>query len=233
MKFLDTVQYHPTGAAFPEQIVGLLITEKVRGLGAHLVNCEGNRFIYELETRDTEAAAIIRECYDRKKGVATPSGMQGVWLDSPMIEIIHGEGTVKKQLPAMFRQYQRFDIDISKDPILVYPTQHYQNGGIAIVDTAETGVENLFAAGETTGGIHGRNRLMGNSLLDIIVFGRLAGANASKKAQRLKPGRLTLDHIEAYNVQLGRIKPKKLPKSPILLPDYRREELKAKRLDVF
>jgi succinate dehydrogenase / fumarate reductase flavoprotein subunit len=233
MKFLDTVQYHPTGAAFPEQIVGLLITEKVRGLGAHLLNKDGNRFIYELETRDTEAAAIIRECNERGNGIITPSGIKGVWLDSPMIDIIHGEGTVKKRIPAMFRQYQRFGIDISLDPILVYPTQHYQNGGIAINDEAETQVENLFAAGETTGGIHGRNRLMGNSLLDIIVFGRIAGINAANKVKKIKPGKLTLDHVESFNKELDKIKTKPLPKSPILLPDYRRESAKSKRLDIF
>jgi succinate dehydrogenase / fumarate reductase flavoprotein subunit len=231
--FLNTVQYHPTGAAFPEQIVGLLITEKVRGLGAHLVNRAGNRFIYELETRDTEAAAIIRECRERSKGVLTPSGMEGVWLDSPMIDIIHGEGTIKKRIPAMFRQYQRFGIDISKDPILVYPTQHYQNGGIAITDNSETDVENLFAAGETSGGIHGRNRLMGNSLLDIIVFGRVAGINAALKAKKTNPGKLTFEHVKAFNNELDRLKIQTKPKSPILLPDYRRSEIINKRLDVF
>ena len=233
VKFLDTVQYHPTGAAFPEQIVGLLITEKVRGLGAHLLNKDGNRFIYELETRDTEAAAIIRECRDRGNGVTTPSSIEGVWLDSPMIDIIHGDGTVKKRIPAMYRQYHRFDIDISKEPILVYPTQHYQNGGLAIFNNAETNVKNLYAAGETTGGIHGQNRLMGNSLLDIVVFGRLAGSNASKKAKQIKPGKLTLEHLHSYHKQLDNIKFKPAPKSPILLPDYLREEIKARRLELF
>jgi succinate dehydrogenase / fumarate reductase flavoprotein subunit len=235
MDFLDTVQYHPTGAAFPEQIVGLLITEKVRGLGAHLVNQEGNRFIYELETRDTEAAAIIRECQNRKHGVSTPSGILGVWLDSPMIDIIHGEGAIKKMIPAMYRQFQRFGIDISRDPMLVYPTQHYQNGGITINDRAETMVENLYAAGETSGGIHGRNRLMGNSLLDIVVFGRIAGMHSGKKIKQIKPGKLTLEHIKSYHAQLdkAKLKIKDRNQTPILLPDYRRDELKAKRLDVF
>ncbi|WP_455391842.1 FAD-binding protein, partial [[Eubacterium] cellulosolvens] len=207
--------------------------EKVRGLGAHLVNKEGNRFIYELETRDTEAAAIIRECEECGFGVLTPSGMQGVWLDSPMIDMIHGEGSVKKLLPAMFRQFDRFGIDISRDPMLVYPTQHYQNGGIAINDNAETDVANLYAVGETSGGIHGRNRLMGNSLLDIIVFGRVAGSAASARVKQITPGKLTLEHIKAYHAQLDKTKLKSKPKSPILLPDYRRPELKAKRLDVF
>ena len=90
MVFMDAVQYHPTGVAYPEQIVGLLVTEKVRGLGAQLVNDEGRRFIFDLETRDTVSAAIIRECLERGKGVQTNTGMVGVWLDSPMIEILRG-----------------------------------------------------------------------------------------------------------------------------------------------
>jgi succinate dehydrogenase / fumarate reductase flavoprotein subunit len=233
LAFMDTVQYHPTGAAFPEQIVGLLITEKMRSLGAQLVNREGNRFIYELETRDVEAAAIIRECKERELGVTTPTGMQGVWLDSPMIEILHGEGAVKKRVPAMYRQFQRFDIDMAEVPILVYPTQHYQNGGIAINDKGETDVKNLYAAGETTGGVHGRNRLMGNSLLDILVYGRRAGLDAASKVKNQKPGKLTLDHVKKYHSELKKAKIKKVRHSPILLPDYRREETKAKHVRIF
>jgi succinate dehydrogenase / fumarate reductase flavoprotein subunit len=231
--FMDTVQYHPTGAAFPEQIVGLLITEKVRGLGAHLVNKDGNRFIYELETRDAEAAAILRECDDRGTGVITQSGMKGVWLDSPMIDTIHGPGTVKKLLPAMYRQFQRFDIDIAVEPMLVYPTQHYQNGGIRINDQGETDIKNLFAAGETTGGVHGRNRLMGNSLLDILVFGRRAGINAANRAKEIEPGKLTLDHIKVYNEELKNAEILREKTSPLILPDYRREETKLKHVGVF
>lgn len=233
LAFLDTVQYHPTGAAFPEQIVGLLITEKVRGLGAQLVNRDGNRFIYELETRDVESAAIIRECQKRGKGVRTPSGMLGVWLDSPMIEIIHGKGMIKKSVPAMYRQYQRFDIDMAEVPILVYPTQHYQNGGIKINDKGETGVANLYAAGETTGGVHGRNRLMGNSLLDILVYGIRTGKNAALKAKEVKPGKLSLDHIKRYHEELKKAGIKEIKHSPMILPDYRREETKARHVGIF
>ncbi len=126
LAFMDTVQYHPTGASYPEQIEGFLITEKVRGLGATPLNIDGEQFVYHLETRDVEASAIIRECA-KGKGITTPSGMKGVWLDSPMIDIIHGEGTIDKELPAMVRQFERFGVDIKKDPILVYPTLHYQN----------------------------------------------------------------------------------------------------------
>ncbi|MFQ5906867.1 MAG: FAD-dependent oxidoreductase, partial [bacterium] len=226
--YMDTIQYHPTGAAFPEQILGQLVTEKVRGLGAQLVNVNGERFIYELETRDVEAAAIIKECAERGNGVVTPSGMKGVWLDSPLIEVLKGEGAVKKNLPAMCRQFERFDIDMSKEPILVYPTQHYQNGGLVINDRCETEVENLYVAGEPSGGVHGRNRLMGNSLLDVLVFGRRAGVDAARKAKSVTPGRLSLAHVRRYHEELKAAGVDESRKAPVLLPDYRTEEVKKK-----
>ena len=227
--FLDTIQYHPTGAAFPEQILGQLVTEKVRSLGAQLVNVEGNRFVYELETRDVEAAALIRECTKREKGVVTPSGMKGIWLDSPLIETLKGEGAIKKNLPAMYRQYERFNLDMSKEPVLIYPTQHYQNGGLVINDRCETEIENLYVAGEASGGIHGRNRLMGNSLLDVVVFGRRAGRNAGEKAKSVTPGRLTLEHVKNYHRELKEAGIDPSRKAPVLLPDYRREEIRKKQ----
>ena len=105
-----------------------------------------------------------------------------------------GEGTIEKRIPAMMRMFAKYGIDIRKEPILVYPTLHYQNGGLQIsTPDGMTGkVENLFVAGEAVGGIHGRNRLMGNSLLDIIVFGRSAGKNAAAKSHDVKVGELTL-----------------------------------------
>lgn len=220
--FMDTIQYHPTGVAFPEQIVGQLITEKCRGLGGQLVNDEGKRFVYELETRDVVSAAIIRECTEHGKGIETPSGMLGVWLDTPLIETFHGPGTIQRLLPAMYRQYQRFDIDMTKEPILVYPTQHYQNGGIVINDRAEAEVENLYVAGEASGGVHGRNRLMGNSLLDVLVYGRRAGRNAALKAKEVERGRLTLKHVRGYHKELEEAGIETSRISPMLLPDYRR-----------
>ncbi|MGQ9823787.1 MAG: FAD-binding protein [Desulfotomaculales bacterium] len=218
--FLDATQFHPTGVAFPEQIVGQLVTEKVRGLGAQLVNAEGEQFIYPLETRDAVSSAIIRECRERKKGVRTPSGRFGVWLDSPMIEIIHGKGTIERELPAMFRQYKRFNINMAEQPILVYPTLHYQNGGVLINRNGETGIPNLYVAGEASGGVHGRNRLMGNSLLDIIVFGRRAGKSAAEKAKNVQLGKLTLDHVRRFHKELEK-EGLGQKVAPILLPDYR------------
>ena len=220
--YAETLQYHPTGAAFPEQIFGALVTEKVRSLGAKLVNREGKVFMHPLETRDVSAASIIRECTTRENGVDTGAGL-GVWLDTPMIEKIGGEGTIEKRIPAMMRMFGKYGIDIRKEPILVYPTLHYQNGGLDISQNGmTTNVENLFVAGEAVGGIHGRNRLMGNSLLDIIVFGRNAGQNAAARAKATEVGTLTLAHIDAFDQERAEAGIETDAISPKLLPDYRR-----------
>ena len=217
---IDTMQYHPTGAVFPPQVLGLLVTEKVRTLGAEIVNCDGEQFAHPLEARDTEASAEIRECKERGKGVITPTGEVGCWLDSPMIEIKRGEGTILKELPAMVRQFSRFNIDITKEPMLVYPTLHYQNGGIMIKADTSTPVPGLFAAGECEGGVHGRNRLIGNSTLDLFVFGRRAGKAAAKWAKEVKLGKLSLGHIRKWQRELKEAGLEKMPVSPMLLPNY-------------
>ncbi|MBQ4491320.1 MAG: FAD-dependent oxidoreductase [Pyramidobacter sp.] len=222
--YIDTLQYHPTGAAYPEQIFGALVTEKVRSIGAMLVNCDGEVFVHPLETRDVAAASIIRETSSRGKGVDTGRGT-AVWLDSPIIELKHGEGTIEKRIPAMFRMYQERGIDMRKEPILVYPTLHYQNGGVDIDTDCMTGVENLFAAGEVVGGIHGRNRLMGNSLLDIVVFGRDAGRAAAAKAKQTTVGALSIDHAAAFDKSLADAGIKTDLVSPKLLPNYVRERV--------
>lgn len=224
LAFIDTMQYHPTGVAYPQQIVGQLVTEKVRSLGAQLLNASGEQFIYPLETRDVVASAIIREC-SRGNGVQVPAGGCGVWLDTPMIEIRRGSGSVKRELPAMVRQYARFGIDISREPILVYPTLHYQNGGVQIDPDCRTGVPGLFVAGEASGGVHGRNRLMGNSLLDVIVFGRRAGGAAARSArERNRDPELTLAHLVRWRAELESRGVTPEVKSPLLLPDYTRKE---------
>lgn len=221
--FMDTMQYHPTGAAYPEQIIGQLVTEKVRTLGAQLVNVNDEQFIHQLETRDVVASAIIRECRERGTGIVTPTGQPGVWLDSPMIEIIRGQGTISRELPAMVRQFDRFGINIAKEPMLVYPTLHYQNGGVLIDASAATDIPGLFAAGEVEGGVHGRNRLIGNSTLDIFVFGRRAGRSAGQWAKKVKLGSLSLDHVRRWQNQLKKAGlESKRPASPKLLPDYTR-----------
>lgn len=215
----DTLQYHPTGAAFPAQIFGALVTEKVRSVGAMLINVNGEAFMNPLETRDVAAASIIRECSDRGNGVKTPAGY-AVWLDTPMIERRHGTGAIEKRIPAMMRMFGKYGIDIRVEPILVYPTLHYQNGGLKITVDGQTDVENLFAAGEVVGGIHGRNRLMGNSLLDIIVFGRNAGKSAAAKSRSVQTGALTLAHIERFHQTLDAAGVDAAGVSPKLLPTY-------------
>ncbi len=233
LRDMDTVQFHPTGAVFPEQIWGFLITEKVRGLGGQPVNKNGELFVFPLEPRDVEAASFIRECA-RGLGVTTPTGRVGIWLDSPVIEELSGPGTIEKQLPAMLRQFHRFGIDIRKTPMLVYPTLHYQNGGIEINERTETNIPNLFVAGEASGGVHGKNRLMGNSVLDYNVFGRRAGIFAAQNAAKNNIGKkLTLKHVEKWEKELEEagIKTKRI--SPILFPDYRNFEILKKHRKEF
>ena len=217
--YQDTLQYHPTGVAFPAQIFGALVTEKVRSMGAKLVNSEGEVYIHPLETRDVNAAGVIRECSTNGKGVNTGMG-QAVWLDTPMIDMIHGKGTLEKRLPAMLRMYLKYGIDMREVPILIYPTLHYQNGGLEITADGMTRVEGLFVAGEAVGGIHGRNRLMGNSLLDIIVFGRNAGQHASAKAKTTELKELSLAHVAKYESELKAAGIDSDKVSPKLLPNY-------------
>ena len=214
--------------------MGLLITEKVRGLGSQLLNIDGEQFCFPLEPRDVESACVIRECLDKGKGIMTPIGRVGVWLDSPMIDTLHGEGTVRKELPAKYIQFIRYGIDISKEPMLIYPTLHYQNGGISINAECETSIPGLYSAGEVTGGVHGRNRLMGNSLLDVLVFGRRAGSEASKYAEKIRKKRssvkLSLKHVEKFymvsfkgaGIKNGRV-------APMVLPDYTPDEVKKRQ----
>ena len=231
VSFLHTVQYHPTGAVFPEQVEGLLITEKFRGAGANMVNVQGNQFVNEREPRDVESAAFIRECLERKLGVPTPAGRLGIWLDSPMIDALSGEGTVEREFPGKSILFRRQGIDISKEPMLVYPTLHYQNGGLKIDADCRTSVPGLFAAGEVTGGVHGENRLMGNSLLDVLVFGRIAGRNAATFArENAAKGKLTLDHVRAFHRELETAGAADSRVAPMLLPDYTDPEVRKKQL---
>ena len=232
--FLHTVQYHPTGIVFPEQAEGILITEKFRGSGANLVNVEGNQFVNEREPRDVEAASIIRECLQVGKGVPTPTGKLGIWLDSPMIDDLRGEGYVRKEFPGKYILYKRFGIDITKEPMLIYPTLHYQNGGLEFDKDTTTVIPGLFVAGEAGGGTHGENRLMGNSLLDIIVYGRIAGKSAADYIKNgAKDGSLNLNHVIAYNkeVEAAGIDGDRI--APMLLPDYTDPVVRQKQLTAY
>ena len=231
LKFLHTIQYHPTCAIFPEQIEGLLITERFRGAGADVLNVDGEKFVNEREPRDVESGAFIKECLVKEKGVPTPTGKLGIWVDSPMIDILQGEGTVRRDFVGKWKVYDRQGIDISKEPMLVYPGLHYQNGGLENNSDCETSVPGLFIAGEVTGGVHGENRLMGNSLLDVHVFGRIAGRNAAIYAkEKAKEGKLTLDHVKAYHKEMEKAGIVTDRVAPMLLPDYTNPEVRKRQL---
>jgi len=230
----DTVQYHPTGAAYPQQIVGLLLTEKLRSMGAQPVNIDGEAFVFPLEPRDVEMAAFIKECYVHDKGVITPTGMRGVWLDTPLIDVKNGEGTIEKAFPGMHRMFKRFDIDMRKDPVLVFPTLHYQNGGVEIDPWGKTDLQGFWVAGEASGGVHGKNRLMGNSTLDCLVFGRRTGISTAEYLKtNPKQERLSLEHAKNYEKMLREASITTKRKAPILLPDYRGKAVLARMIDIF
>jgi L-aspartate oxidase len=174
----DSLQHHPNGGAWPPPLQGYSIPETTRSYGALLVNAEGERFIDELAPRDTVADAIVREC-DEGRGLETPDGRPAVLLDTTRIDAEVAE----QVLPYMMRRYRHAGIDPLTEPILTYPVLHYQNGGLVIDRDGATTVGGLYAAGEITGGVHGRNRMMGNSLLDCTVFGRRAGRAAAAAAR--------------------------------------------------
>jgi len=229
--FLHTAQYHPTGIAFPEQAEGILVTEKFRGARANVLNLDGERFVNEREPRDVEASSFIRECTLMGKGVPTPKGTWGVWLDSPMLDLLHGEGYVAKNFCGAYMLYKRFDIDIAREPMLVYPTLHYQNGGVDFEADGTTNLPGLYMAGEVGGGIHGQNRLMGNSLLDINVFGRISGAEAARyAAEQAVDAPLTLDHVRQYHTELDEAGIVTDRRSPALLPDYTPQHVKDRQV---
>ena len=213
--FPESHQYHPSGSSYPEALVGQLVTESIRSAGAQILNMNGERFIDEMTFRDVVAAAIIREVMEGR-GLETPTGRRGVWLDTPLIEQTKGKGTLAHQFPGLIHRFQRYGIDPTAQPLLVYPTLHYQNGGVRIDTECRTERAGLWAAGEVTGGIHGTNRLMGNSLLDIIVFGR----RVSESVQQNYPerGAVTLTRLNRYRDELSGLPHKPKTSAPQLYP---------------
>jgi succinate dehydrogenase / fumarate reductase flavoprotein subunit len=138
-----------------------------------------------------------------------------------MVDILHGPGTILAQFAAMYRQFHRFGIDIREEPVLIYPTFHFQNGGLVIDAHGQTTVPGLLSAGEVSGGVHGRNRLGGNSLLEILVFGRRTGRLAAELAASTAPGPLTLAHVARFERACADARLGERVLSPALLPDYR------------
>ncbi len=186
LKDMEMVQFHPSGMLFPEEIAGTLVTEAVRGEGGKLINNKGERFMVkydskrmELSTRDKVAIANYTEITE---GRGTPNG--GVYLD-----ISHmSKELIMKKIPSIYRQFLNAQmLDISKEPMEVAPTAHYSMGGIAVTPQEHsTSIQGLYAAGEVAGGLHGANRLGGNSLAEILIFGKKAGIASVNYSKRLK-----------------------------------------------
>jgi aspartate oxidase len=175
---LDALQYHPNGGAWPANMQGYSIPETTRAYGAVLLNADGEEFTDSLGPRDEVSQAIFDEVAGGR-GVETPDGRPAVYLDTTRIP----ERDAEISLPYMLRRYRAAGVDPLAEPILTYPVLHYQNGGLVIDTDAGTTLEGVYACGEIAGGTHGRNRMMGNSLLECVVFGRRAGKAACEKAR--------------------------------------------------
>jgi succinate dehydrogenase / fumarate reductase flavoprotein subunit/L-aspartate oxidase len=178
---LDSWQQHPTGSVWPPPLAGYALPETTRGYGATLHDRENERFVDELAPRDVVAAGIVT-AVAAGRGVAAPDGRPAVWLDTPAIDRENGPGFTADRLAYVHTRYLRAGVDITRERVLVYPVLHYRNGGILIDERGATSLGGLFAAGEIAGGVHGSNRLMGNSLLDTVVYGRRAGRAAAEWA---------------------------------------------------
>jgi succinate dehydrogenase / fumarate reductase flavoprotein subunit len=225
---MEFVQFHPTGMVWPPSVMGILVTEGVRGEGGILTNKEGKRFMFEeipeayrgqtandpeegwrycqgdknarrppeLLTRDHVARCIVREI---KAGRGSPHG--GVFLDIAWLKekIPNAADHIKKKLPSMYHQFKQLaDIDITQEPMEVGPTTHYIMGGVRVNAASQMStVPGLFAAGECAAGINGANRLGGNSLSDLLVFGKRAGEFAAKFALESKPGAIDSAQVDA------------------------------------
>ena len=199
---MEFVQFHPTGMVWPPGVQGILVTEAVRGEGGVLRNKDGERFMQrydpkklDLSTRDVVARSIYTEV---REGRGTPHG--GAFLD-----ISHKPAEyVKRKLPSMYHQFLELaDVDITKGPMEVGPTCHYMMGGIRVdAETTQSSVSGLFAAGEAAAGLHGANRLGGNSLSDLLVFGRRAGLAAAEHAKRSESPAVDGSQIEESVRQL-------------------------------
>jgi L-aspartate oxidase len=174
---LDALQYHPNGGAWPSNMQGYSIPETTRSYGAVLLNSEREEFTDSLGPRDAVSQAIFEEV-GAGRGVTTEDGRPAVYLDTTRIP----EADAEISLPYMLRRYRAGGIDPLKQSILTYPVLHYQNGGLVIDEQGETTLAGIYACGEIAGGTHGRNRMMGNSLLECCVFGRRAGSSAAEKA---------------------------------------------------
>ena len=223
---MEMIQFHPTGMVYPPGVAGLLVTEGVRGEGGILTNTKGERFMLryspekkELDARDVVARSIY---YEIQAGRGTEHG--GVYLDISQ----KGADFIKKKLPGMYSQFKEFaGVDITKEKMEVGPTVHYQMGGIRVeAETGATNVNGVFSAGEVASGLHGANRLGGNSLADILVFGKRTGEAASEYIKKAKSSKVKdSEAVSAINEVKAFMKPG--GKNPNVLIEQLREKMSS------
>ncbi|QYY28363.1 FAD-binding protein [Cupriavidus pinatubonensis] len=224
LRELDSFQYHPTGIAYPSHLAGGLISEAARSAGAKLLNGNGERFVEELKPRDVVASAILRECAEGR-GIDR-DGQVGVFLDTPTLEM-QNPGILSRRLVTLRHLAHKCGFDAAQEPFMVYPTLHYQNGGVAIGKDGATSVPGLYCVGEVTGGIHGRNRLMGNALLDILSMGRHAGASAASAGGNAMANRAGIGHVHAWQRELTLAGLPLHVQAPLLFPGYAHFDLRV------
>ncbi len=215
---LDSFQYHPTGLVDPPRLAGILVSEATRSAGATLVNGRGERFVDELKPRDEVAAAIICEC-EEGRGVVSGAGRRGVFLDTPALEV-REPGIIAKQFVNVVKLAKKCGHDPARLPFLVYPTLHFQNGGVVIDANGASSVPNLFCVGEIAGGVHGHNRLAGNALLEMLSFGRRAGVKAAEQSTAAHPRRILIEHVTRRQRELTKAGLPLDRVGPPLFPDY-------------
>lgn len=179
----ELMQYHPTGVVWPEQLRRERLPETMRSEGAKLINKYGEEFVDEALTRKNVTDAIIAEC-ENERGLISQSGHKGVLLTTPDLEKKNGSGFIENKYPTFFNKFMEIGFDLRRKPVMVFPILHYSLGGLVVDESAMTTVGGLFAAGENTWGIHGKERIAGNSLTDIFVFGRRAGKSAGRWASK-------------------------------------------------
>jgi succinate dehydrogenase / fumarate reductase flavoprotein subunit/L-aspartate oxidase len=224
LRELDSFQYHPTGIAYPPHLAGGLVSEAARSAGAKLINGAGERFVDELQPRDVVSSAILRECAEGR-GIER-GGQLGVFLDTPTLEM-ENPGILMERLVTLRHLARKCGHDPAEEPFIVYPTLHYQNGGVTIDKDGATNVPGLYCVGEVTGGIHGRNRLMGNALLDILSMGRRAGRHAAQSAGRAITDRAGIGHVHAWQRELTLAGLPLQATAPQLFPGYAHFDLRA------
>lgn len=224
LREMESFQYHPTGIAWPPHLAGTLISEAARAAGGLLFNGLGQRFVDELAPRDVVAAALLREIAEGR-GVER-DGCAGVLLDTPGLEAAH-PGILAKRLVTLTHLAHRAGFDPAKQPFLLRPTLHYQNGGIAIDAAGRTAVAGLFCAGEASGGLHGLNRLMGNALLELVAFGRRAGAAAADAVREDRPRGVGLTHLADWERGLVAAGLPLDRRAPMVFPAYGNVDLAA------